>query len=243
MLYSQWGTTAGYTSDGGFDEWKVRFTPFPATTLTTVSQTPANPVFPGTPVTIVVRETNSGNDPLTNVNVTGTGCTPYTPANVATLAPGAFADFTCTFSPTVDTPWTATGHGTDSNGNPVPVTNEFTSGNVDVNDTTTATSAQDWLPNDSATITSAGGTALSGSLTIQLYTEGTCGVGTGSAVSGQLYSFTLLGATSPATRSTSNLTHLVSLTSTVSWLVTFTSSDSNVGSDSHCESTVVTITN
>ncbi len=54
---------------------------------------------------------------------------------------------------------------------------------------TTATSAQDWLPNDTATITSAGGQALNGTLTIQLYTGGTCAAG--SEVAGQLYTFPL----------------------------------------------------
>ncbi len=247
VLYSKWGTstTGGidYSSDGGFEEWKVKIYPIPATTLTTVSQTPANPVVPGTPVTIVVRETNTGNDTLTNVNVTGTGCTTWTPASVASLAPGAFADFTCTFSPTQDTAWTADGHGTDSSGAPVPANGEHTSGNVDVNDTTSATSAQNWLPNDSATITSAGGTALNGTLTIQLYTGGTCA--TGSEVSGQLYTFPLSSAASPVTRSTNNTSYTVSASglSTVSWLVTFTSSDPAVQNSSHCESTALTITN
>jgi hypothetical protein len=35
----------------------------------------------------------------------------------------------------------------------------------------------------------------------------------------------------------------VEATSAVSWLVTFTSSNSNVASSSHCESTSLTITN
>ena len=94
------------------------------------SQTPANPVYAGTAVTIVVTETNTGDDPLTNVNVTGTGCTTYTPASTS-LAVGASADFTCTFSPAVDTAWSATGHGTDSLGNPAPAAGETVSGNVD----------------------------------------------------------------------------------------------------------------
>ena len=112
-----------------------------------------------------------------------------------------------------------------------------------VNDSTSATSAQNWLPNDSATITSTGGTALTGTLSLQLYTDGTCGVASGSAVTGQLYSFTLTGAASPATRVTTNSTYKVSATGTVSWLVTFTSTDPNVGSSTHCESTSLTITN
>jgi hypothetical protein len=109
---------------------------------------------------------------------------------------------------------------------------------------TTATSTQDWLPNDTATITSAGGQALNGTLTIQLYTEGTCGVSSGSAVSGQLYTFPLVNEASGTSHTTSNTAHLVTASSTVSWLVTFTSSDPNtIESSSHCESTALTITN
>jgi hypothetical protein len=103
----------------------------PATTLTLVSQLPANPVSAGTLVTITVRETNTGSGTLTNVNVTGTGCTPYTPASV-TLAAGEHQDFTCSFSPTVDTHWTALGHGTDELGNPAPATNESQEGDVTI---------------------------------------------------------------------------------------------------------------
>jgi hypothetical protein len=107
---------------------------------------------------------------------------------------------------------------------------------------TTATSAQDWLPNDTATITSAGGQALNGTLTIQLYNGGTCAAG--SEVAGQLYQFTLTNEASGTPHSTGNTTHLVTATSTVSWLVSFTSSDPNtIESSSHCESTALTITN
>jgi hypothetical protein len=110
--------------------------------------------------------------------------------------------------------------------------------------TTSATSAQTWVPNDSATITSAGGQALNGSLTIQLYSDGTCGTSGGSAVSGQLYTFPLAGEASGTSHSTNNTTYSVSASTTVSWLVTFTSSDPNtIEGSSHCESTALTITN
>jgi hypothetical protein len=107
-------------------------------------------------------------------------------------------------------------------------------------DTTSITTAQDWLPNDSATIASAGGSALSGTLVFTLYDSGDC---TGTV----LYTeptITLSGAASPATRSTTNTTVKVSASKTVSWRVVFTSSDSNVqGSTSGCETTSLTITN
>jgi len=114
-----------------------------------------------------------------------------------------------------------------------------------VTDSTGSTSAQTWRPNDSGTVTSANGAPLNGTLSIQLYTGGTCGVGSGSAVSGQLYSKTLTNATSLADRTvtSNNTTFSVTTSTSVSWLVTFTSTDSNVQGSSHCESTSLTITN
>jgi hypothetical protein len=112
-----------------------------------------------------------------------------------------------------------------------------------VTDTTASTSAQDWLPNDTATFTSANGAPLNGTLSAQLYTGDNCGQTSGSAVSGQLYSKTLSGTGSSATLTTSNNSFKVTVSSAVSWLVTFTSSDPNVQGSSHCESTSLTINN
>jgi hypothetical protein len=112
-----------------------------------------------------------------------------------------------------------------------------------VTDTTGSTSAQTWLPNDTGTITSAHSAPLNGTLSVQLYSDGTCGKSGGSAVSGQLYSQTLTNAASPASLTTNNTTYTVSVSAAVSWLVTFTSTDTNVAGSSHCESTSLTITN
>ena len=114
-----------------------------------------------------------------------------------------------------------------------------------VTDTTTATSAQTWLPNDAATVTATAGAPLNGTLSAQLYTGDNCGATSGSAVGGQGYSKTLTNATSAADRTltTNNTTFTVSASTAVSWLVTFTSSDPNVGPSSHCESTSLTINN
>lgn len=112
-------------------------------------------------------------------------------------------------------------------------------------DTTSMTSAQTWLPNDSATVTAANGTALNGTLSTQLYTGDNCGVTSGAAVLGQLYTKTLTNATSLADRTvtSNNTTFTVAASGSVSWLVTFTSTDSNVTGSSHCEKTSLTITN
>jgi len=108
-----------------------------------------------------------------------------------------------------------------------------------VTDTSSVTSAQDWLPNDTATVTSGGGSPLSGSLSFTLYESSNC---TGTVLR-PAETFTFTNATSPVTRNTSNSTVKVSATDTVSWNVVFTSSDPNLSSSSRCETTSLTITN
>jgi hypothetical protein len=98
-------------------------------------------------------------------------------------------------------------------------------------------SEQTWLPNDSATVTST--LPLSGSLSFTLHQGGDC---TG-AILRPAETFSLSGATSPVTRSTTNTTVSVTATSTVSWEVVFTSTDKRVTGSSRCESTALTITN
>jgi hypothetical protein len=112
-----------------------------------------------------------------------------------------------------------------------------------VTDTTASASNQNWLPNDTATVSSVNGAPLNGTLSAQLYSDGSCGTSGGSAVSGQLYMTALTGTSSTGMLTTANKTFLVSASTSVSWLVTFTSNDSNVQGSSHCESTSLTITN
>jgi hypothetical protein len=110
-----------------------------------------------------------------------------------------------------------------------------------LSDTTSASSVQNWLPNDAGTVTSANGSKLNGTLKIQLYDgSGDCTTG---AVSTQVYTKTLTDATSPQTVTSTNTTYTVTATDTVSWLTTFTSTDANVQGSTHCEKTVLTITN
>src|SRR5204862_5251554 len=133
--------------------------------------------------------------------------------------------------------WAAVYSGDPPNTNGTDHNLTCTDANEDVvvTDTTAATSAQSWLPNDTGTITSAGGAPLSGTLSIQLYTGDNCGATSGSAVSGQLYSKTLTNAASPASLSTNNTTFTVSTSTSTSWLVSFTSTNTNVTGSSHCE--------
>jgi len=166
-------------------------------------------------------------------------------ASPATTPPSSFADSTAvTVNMTGTWCFRAVYTPGGANGSNYTGSSDATSGECfTVNDTTSSTSAQTWLPNDTATVTSANGAPLNGTLSVQLYTGGDCGVTSGSAVGGQLYQKTLNNATSPASLTTSNTTYAVSTSTSVSWLVTFTSTDPNVASSSHCESTSLTITN
>jgi hypothetical protein len=107
-----------------------------------------------------------------------------------------------------------------------------------VTDTTSATSAQTWLPNDSATITSLGGTALKGSIAFTLYDSADC---TGTVL--RSAETIAVDDASPVTKSTSNTTVSVITSKTVSWKVQFTSTNALVGNSTHCEKTSLTITN
>lgn len=100
----------------------------PGTTLALQSSTPAAPIIvhEGDPVTLVFRETNSGNVQLTNVHISifqdgspSTICIP-SPGSV-TLNPGQFQDFTCSIADVGanDTTITAVGHGLDPLGRDV----------------------------------------------------------------------------------------------------------------------------
>lgn len=108
-----------------------------------------------------------------------------------------------------------------------------------VTDTTAVVTEQNWLPNDKATITSGGGSALDGSVTFTLFDSANC---TGT----ELYSegpITVSGS-SPQEKNTNNTTVKVSVSKTVSWRSVYTSNNPDVsGSESNCETTVLTITN
>jgi hypothetical protein len=109
-----------------------------------------------------------------------------------------------------------------------------------VTDTSTVATAQKWLPNDSATVTSGGGSTLFGSVAFTLYDNGTCD---GNVLYSQ--SVDIADDTpSPATVATSNTNVFVNASATVSWRAVFTSSDPNVsGNTSGCEVSTLTITN
>ena len=107
-----------------------------------------------------------------------------------------------------------------------------------VKDTSATTTAQNWLPNDSAHVTTASGNAASGTVTFTLYDNGTC---TGNV----LATFADRAVDGSGNASTNNTTTYVAVSpgATISWRATFNPTDPNAitGSSSHCEQSVLTI--
>jgi hypothetical protein len=100
-----------------------------------------------------------------------------------------------------------------------------------VTDIASTATAQSWLPQDSATITAAGGSTIAGTVTFSLYESADC---TGTAVQ----TFPDRPVTS-GTASTNNSTYYTTAT-TISWKAVFTSSNAvGSGSPSHCETMTV----
>jgi hypothetical protein len=109
---------------------------------------------------------------------------------------------------------------------------DFTTGECfDVTDSSSIVTDQKWLPNDTATVTTTGGTAVSGTVTFKLYENGTCS-GT------EIATFT----DSSAPFATDN-TSVYTTSKTISWKATFVSNNGVQGSTGSCESSVLTIDN
>jgi hypothetical protein len=103
-----------------------------------------------------------------------------------------------------------------------------------VQDTSSVTTEQDWLPNDTATITSAGDSNLTGNVIFELYESDDC---TGTAVFTETDA--LAAAASPAETSTANST-VYTDNVTVSWKVRFDSTADGVSdSDPVCETSSI----
>jgi hypothetical protein len=104
-------------------------------------------------------------------------------------------------------------------------------------DTSSISTTQNWLPNDSAHVTTGSGAAASGSVTFTLYTGANC---TGTVIT----TFADRPVNGSGNASTDNTTTYVvtSPGATISWRATFTPSGSGTtGSTSHCETSTVTI--
>jgi len=199
---------------------------------------------PGSPV---INPTTAGGPAGGTITFTVYGpnnCTTvaFGPTTVSVTGDGAYGSGN--FTPTAVGTYTfvASYSGDSPNTNAAPATAcPDTTGTetVLVTDTTGITTAQNWLPNDSATIASAGGSGLSGSVTLTLYDNGTCN-------GNVLYTTGAMpvSGASPQTLSSSNTTVKVLASAIVSWKATYTSNDANVaGSTSNCETTSLTINN
>ena len=205
--------------------------------------------FPGTSVTDTATVTGSGATPTGTVTfflcqpneVTAGGCEGTAGTQVGgavTLVAGqATSSATTTTTAIGKYCWRAAYSG-DAFYNGSSHTNATTEC-FTIADTSSVSSLQTWLPNDSATVSSDHGVDFGGSLSFTLYSSDNC---TGTVLR-TAESFSLDGSNSSYTRTTSNSTVSVGATTTVSWWVVFTSTTTGVSDSSHCEATQLKITN
>jgi hypothetical protein len=115
-----------------------------------------------------------------------------------------------------------------------------------VTDTSTISTAQNWVPADSATVHSVGGAALDGKVVFTLYKNGTCSNTVPADVLFTSADKAVSGAAGADVTVTSGATGVTVLASqTYSWLAVFTPSatSTTTGKTSNCETTLLTITN
>jgi hypothetical protein len=173
---------------------------------------------------------------------TGCGSLVYTSATVAVSGNGTYNSPAPQFVPTAagDYHWVAVYSGS-TNTNGITHNAACTDTNEDVTVTTVAssmTTAQRWVPNDSATISAPSGGNLVGTVSFDLYSGDSCA---GTA----LYSTTAsVSGASPQTVSTSNTTAQLA-TGTFSWKVSYDSTNSaqrDIPASCH-ETSALTVTN
>jgi hypothetical protein len=196
-----------------------------------------NPTTPGSPAKGTITFTAFGPDncttvalPATTVNVSGDG-TYGGAAGGISFKPTAVGTYTFVASYSGDAP--------NTNGVPASACPDTTgTETVLVSDTATEITDQTWLPNDSAKVTTTGGSPIGGTVKFTLYDNGTCN-------GNVLYTETApISGNSPASVSTHNSTVSVSASETVSWQAAYTPSAQHISaSPSSCESTQLNINN
>jgi hypothetical protein len=123
-----------------------------------------------------------------------------------------------------------------------------------IQDSSSTSTAQSWVPSDFATLSTAGGNKLNGTLKFTLFPDLTCNTNnTGSDTSTFHEEYAITNESPPksvsttasgATGVTGSIPTVTSTTGTnYSWWVQFTSSDPLVAGSSHCEHTALTIVN
>jgi hypothetical protein len=111
--------------------------------------------------------------------------------------------------------------------------------------TASTSTAQSWVPNDTATITADGGATVAGTVDFILYVgSATCSTGTGvTTVPFNDRPVTFNTTTKQGTATTNNTTAYTANT-VISWRATFESSNSvSSGTASHCETSTLTVNN
>jgi hypothetical protein len=211
-------------------------------TLTGTANRPGSPVInpttAGAPAGGSITFTAFGPNDCTTVAFTSstvpvTGDGTYGPVSFTPTQPGTYH-------------WAASYSGDPPNTNPADHNLDCsdTNENVVVNQAQTAIStAQKWLPNDSATISAPSGGDLSGTVRFRLYDNNTC-AGTPLYDSNNGPAITVSGA-SPQTVSSAN-NNVLTASATVSWLVEYTSNNkaqTDVTSTCNTENSTLTINN
>ena len=250
-------------SQSGCTDEPITVSPIPTTTVTNPSSTTVTFGASVTDRALVTAASSGGGTPTGTVTffvcdptqTTSGACptggtqvgSPVTTAAVANSSPPASTADSASVPANKTGTWCFRAVYTPggANGSNYTGSSDATSGECfTVSDTSSVASAQSWLPNDSATVNSAHGAPVNGTLTFQLYMGGTCANG-GTVVAGQFYTFAVTGNTSSSfTKTTNNTTFTVTGPPTAySWQVTFTSSDPNIPGSMTCESSSVTISN
>jgi hypothetical protein len=187
----------------------------------------------------------------TSRNVSGDGTYPQTgpPNNQAAVSftPTAVGDYVFSASYSGNSP--NTGNVPDSG---CPDTSTGATETVTVTGSATLHTAQNWLPNDSANITSPTGTTLAGNVVFTLYKDADCGAGTGEGDAdiayGPITKNIPTDATGTAINSnvkTTNTTFFVTVTNDAtawSWKVTYTDTGGLNSPDPGCETTTPAFT-
>jgi hypothetical protein len=176
----------------------------------------------------------AGACPTGGTEVNGTGANALNPPAAVTPIANTSnsSSISSAFTPTSIGTWCWRGVYSGDNNYP-PATDASTGECFTVTDIASTTTAQKWLPNDTATVTATGGSTIAGTVTFSLYENGTC---SGTPVQ-TFPNIAVVGGVA-----VSNNTTYYTTVKTISWKAEFTSSNAVAsGAASHCESMTVSV--
>jgi hypothetical protein len=171
----------------------------------------------------------------TSRTVSGNGTYPTNSQTAVSFSPSAPGTYTFVASYTPDTATSANTNGVAASACPDTTGTEA----VTITGNAHISTAQDWLPNDTATLT--GDTNLNGSVTFKLFNDNNCGNG-GADTAAYTQTVPVSNAASGSKFSTTNTNQKVTASGDWSWQVTYTDNVLTSPAPS-CEKTTVTITN